>query len=298
MSNEPPRPASSSGRALIVGCGYLGVRVAQRLLAEGWEVAATTRKSNRVKELSRLGLEPVVADWTDRRSLRGLPPHDRLLVAVAYDARSGASRYESQFLGFRNLLLATDPAADLCYVSTTGVFHQSGGMWVDERSPCRPRQLSARVHLEAEQLLPVHRRGRPWCVLRLAGIYGPDRVPRVRNVIDGEPIEAEAESFLNLIHVEDAASAVMACWRAGPTKRQRYYVVSDGVPVRREAFYSEVSRITGSPPPQFRSPPDASLAAQRRGGDKRIWNASLRRDLLPRLQFPSYRDGLRAILSH
>lgn len=245
-----------------------------------------------------MGVEPVVADWTDRRSLRALPPHDRVLVAVAYDARSGASRYESQFLGFRNLLLATDPAADLCYVSTTGVYHQSDGMWVDERSPCRPPQLSARVHLEAEQLLSVHRPQQPWCVLRLAGIYGPDRVPRVRNVIAGEPIEAEPQSFLNLIHVEDAASAVIGCWRAGPTKRQRYYVVSDGVPVRRDAFYGEVARITGSPPPRFRAPSPDSPAAKRSGSDKRIWNASLRRDLLPRLQFPSYRDGLRAILSH
>ncbi|QEG43391.1 SDR family oxidoreductase [Roseimaritima ulvae] len=296
MSNEPLSAASGPGRALIVGCGYLGRRVASRLLAEGWQVAATTRKQSRVKELERMGVEPVVADWTDRRSLLALPPHDRVLVAVAYDAASGASRYETQFLGFRNLLLATDPAADLCYVSTTGVFHQSGGEWVDERSPCRPRQASARVHLEAEQLLTVHRRRGPWCVLRLAGIYGPDRVPRVRNVLSGQPIEADPQSFLNLIHVEDAAAAVIECWRAGPHKRQRYYVVSDGVPVRREAFYSEVSRITGGPQPQFQAP--NSPTASRRGGDKRIWNAAVRRDLLPQLQFPSYRDGLRAILSH
>jgi len=306
--NDPTNPAR---RALIVGCGYLGQRVAGRLLTAGWQVAATTRNPLRARQLGRQGVQPVLADWTDPASLMGLPPHDRLLVAVAYDRRSNVSRYESQVLGFRNLLEATDPLADLCYISTTGVYHQGGGQWVDETSPCAPLRESGRVHLEAEELLAAERgseglgrRNREggqaarWCVLRLAGIYGPDRIPRARDVVAGRPIETHPDTYLNLIHVEDAAGAVMAAWDAGPVNRGRYYVVADGVPVLRGEFYGEIARITGSDSPQFVLPPgtENASAADRSGGNKRIWNDRMQRDLVPRLQFPGYQAGLRSIL--
>ncbi|WP_153555949.1 NAD-dependent epimerase/dehydratase family protein [Roseimaritima sediminicola] len=297
----------AAGRALIVGCGYLGLRVADRLQRDGWHVAAVTRKSDRARQLAQQGIEPVRADWTDRASLRALPPHERILVAVAYDRDSGESRLESQYYGFRNLLRSTDPGADLCYISTTGVYHQDDGRWVDERSPCWPRSESAKVHLQAEGLLGElrggggserrgDRGGHPWTVLRLAGIYGPGRVPLVRNVREGRPIPAAPEHYLNLIHVDDAAAAVLACWQAGPKQRRRYYVVSDGAAVRRRDFYGEVARLSGCDPPRFVAPEAGSSAGRRGGSNKRIWNARLRQDLLPRLQFADYRAGLRDIL--
>lgn len=297
MSSLNHPSANSAGTALIVGCGYLGKRVAQRLLADGWEVFATTRKASRAKELSAVGAKPVVVDWTDRRSLRSLPAHDRILVAVAYDPHSSVSRYDSQVGGFRNLLQATDPAADLCYISTTGVYHQADGRWVDETSPCRPPREAGRVHLEAEQLLSRYRPRADWTVLRLAGIYGPQRVPRIADVVAGKALTADPEQYLNLIHVDDAAAIVMAAWRAGQAARRRYYVVSDGNPVLRGDFYRAVAQMTHSPVVRFENAASARPGPQR-GGHKRIWNLRLQTDLYAQSQFlyNNYQQGLQSII--
>jgi len=281
---------------LIFGCGYLGRRVAAALHRQGEEVVAVTRSPARGAAFARAGWTPWVADWNDRRTLRGLPPHGRVLVAVAYDRQSRYSRYETQVLGLRNALQQTDPAADLCYISSTGVFHQTDGRWVDEHSPCRPPREGGRTHLEAEALLHRLRPRSPWTVLRLAGIYGPGRVPRVGDVLAGRPLASPRHGYLNLIHVTDAARAVLACWQHGPTDRLRRYLVADGHPVVRETFYREIARQSGSPPPQFVDPPATSGASARSESNKRIWNARLRHELLPQFQFPSYREGLAAIL--
>ena len=76
----------------------------------------------------------------------------------------------------RNLLQFVSSETHVCYISTTGVYHQCNGCWVDETSPTRPRREGGRVHLWAEELLRRHRSGSPWTILRLAGIYGPNRI--------------------------------------------------------------------------------------------------------------------------
>lgn len=293
-----PRPVvfAQRTRTLIFGCGYLGSRVAQQLLATDGEVVAVTRSAIRARELAQAGLTPWIADWNDRRTLRGLPEHGRVLVAVAHSPQTRFSRYETQVLGFRNALLHTDPKADLSYISSTGVYHQTDGRWVDENSPCHPRREGGRTHLEAESLLHRERPGGPWTILRLAGIYGPDRVPRVHDVMAGRPIASPRQGYLNLIHVEDATAAVIATWRAGPASRQHLYAVSDGHPVIRETFYREIARLSGGPEPSFVDPPANAPVSARSESNKRIWNARLRHDLLANLRFPSFREGLAAIL--
>lgn len=300
---------------LVVGCGYLGKVVARLAQCGGAKVTVTTRSRLNAADFDRQGWTPELCDWTNRSSLGFLRDRfessdPRVLIAVSYDRHSNQSRHESQVGGLRNLLGVLPPRAKICYISTTGVYHQMGGAWVDENSPTRPTRLGGRVHLEAETLFRRHRPSSPWMILRLAGIYGPRRVPRVADVLQGRPIASTEHGFLNLIHVQDAARAVMASWSTmeaqcdtghheswHPTLSRRLYVVSDDQPVIRGEFYREVARQAGVKAPQFVSPSPESPASMRSESNKRVWNRRMKHQLLRDLDFPDYRIGLANLIA-
>lgn len=287
---------SDSAPTLIVGCGYIGLQVARRLRSEqpGQTVHTLTRSPGRAAALAAEGFSPVVADWTDRRTLARLPACPRVLVAVSYDPRSGTSREDSQVGGLANLLEVLPPTSDVCYLSTSGVYHQSDGSWVDECSPARPRGAGGQTHLRAEALLQQRWQGRRWVILRLAGIYGPGRIPRVADVLAGRPISGPSAGYLNLIHRDDAAEAVLAAWR-NAQRPNRLYLIADDRPVIRRAFYEQIASLSGAPSPQFAPTAEPTLSL-RSGSNKRIWNRRMHRELLPRLRYPSYVQGLADLL--
>lgn len=233
-----------------------------------------------------------MVDWDDSRTLQQIPSVDRVLVAVSYDRRGGHSRYQSQVGGFARLLSVLPRQTNICYISTTGVYHQKGGVWVDETSPTRPDREGGKAHLIAEQLLQRHRPDGSWTILRLAGIYGPGRVPRAADVIAGRPIRSPAEGFLNLIHVDDAATAVDSAWGCS----RRLYAVADDQPMVRGDFYREIAKQCSVPTPTFEPPAPDAPVLMRSDSNKRVWNRRMKRDLVPRLRFPTYREGLADVL--
>ncbi|MEM9646495.1 MAG: SDR family oxidoreductase, partial [Planctomycetota bacterium] len=299
--STPPRSAVDT---LVFGCGYVGLRVARNAAAEGRVVATTTRDPSKAEQLAAWGLRPVIADWHRPRGLDRLPVADRVLVAVSHDRRSGVSRYDSQVLGLRRLLDHLPNRPNVVYVSTTGVYHQSDGSWVDECSPARPRREGGKAHLRGERLIRSLGSEKPWTVLRLAGIYGPGRVPRIASVLDGTPIASPANGYLNLIHVEDAAAAVREAWTwqdsLSTSQRQttdRLFVVGDDEPVLRRQFYEEIARQCGVPAPKFAEKSQKQVLSARSDSNKRIWNRRLKRLLVPKLKYPTHREGLLSVLS-
>jgi nucleoside-diphosphate-sugar epimerase len=165
---------------------------------------------------------------------------------------------------------------------------------VDEDSPCQPIREGGRASLAAEDALRASKFADRAIILRLAGIYGPGRIPRAADLAAGKPIDAPATGWLNLIHVKDAARiVVLAEERIEPPK---LYVVSDGQPVVRGDYYRELARLLGAPEPRFIEPAADSPAAQRAASDKRINPQRLFADLQPSLHYPSYREGLAAIV--
>jgi nucleoside-diphosphate-sugar epimerase len=249
-------------RRLIVGCGYLGERLAARWLAEGARVWGMVRTPARVARLTTAGVEPIMADVASAMPLPPLPEVDTVVWSVGFDRTSGQTYRDVHVEGLRRLLDALTGRPRLIFVSSTGVWGKVDGLRVDETTPAHPDREAGRVLLEAERLLGAHNRG-PGTVLRLAGIYGPGRLPRVEDLRAGRPLSADPDSWLNLIHVDDAATVVMAvAARALPGP---LYVVSDGHPVLRREFYGHLATLIGSPPPLWAPPsPDA------RGGDKRV----------------------------
>src|SRR5262249_9201635 len=135
------------------------------------------------------------------------------------------------------------------YVSSTGVYGDAGGDWIDERTPCHPDRAGGRACLAAEQALQAHPRGHDAVILRMAGIYGPGRIPKRESLERGAPIPAPADGWLNLIHVDDAARVVMAAETAAPAGS--IYVVSDGNPIARRDYYTELARLLEAPEPYF-----------------------------------------------
>lgn len=279
---------------LIFGCGYLGSRVAQKWREAGHRVTVVTRRKNHAANLSKDGYDVVIADVTQPATLQHLPDADTVLFAVGFDRTSSPSIHDVYTGGVRNVL-AMLPAGTsrFIYISTTGVYGPAEGEWVDEVTPPNPRREGGLASLAAESELAASEVAKRSAILRLAGIYGPGRVPFLKELKAGEPIAAPATGWLNLIHVDDAAGVVNATsmlpeFNDGP----RLYCVSDGQPVQRGEYYSEVARQVGAPPPHFVEPNPDSPRAARAEANRRISNARMLADLRVTLTYPDYRSGL------
>jgi nucleoside-diphosphate-sugar epimerase len=190
--------------------------------------------------------------------------------------------------GLENVLRRLPPAGRLVYVSSTGVYGQTQGEEVDETAATEPVEESGRVVLEAERVLRERLPGA--VLLRFAGIYGPGRLLRRQAIEAGEPLVGDPEKWLNLIHVEDGATAVLASEaRAAPGT---VYNVCDDCPVRRRDFYAEMTRLLRAPPPRFVSPAEGVPLPPHERSNRRIINRRLRQELRSTLHYPSYREGL------
>lgn len=283
-------------RKLIIGCGYLGRRVARKWVAAGDDVAALTRSTVHADALRAEGIAPVVGDVCIPESLSGLPAAETILYAVGYDRGSGRSQHEIYVNGLQNTLQQVAVhARRFVYVSSTSVYGQNAGQWIDETSPCEPRRANGRVCLEAEQVVwrhfpptetPTERSAN---VLRLAGIYGPNRLlRRIEQLESATALSGNPEAYLNLIHVDDAVAAVLACELRG--RPGSIYVVCDNRPVRRRDYYSLLASISGASPPRFVHKTVSAMNSE--GLNKRCRNRRLREELGVQLQYSTIDDGL------
>ena len=256
----PARPAK-----LIVGCGYLGRRVAQQWLAAGESVVGVVARDEHAAELQRLGVRPLVADVTRPATLAQLPPAETVLYAVGYDPRGGRTRREVYLEGLRNTLAALPSTPErVIFISSTGVYGQNDGSWVDEDSPCRPRHEAGRALLAAERLLQRHPLGSRGIVLRLTAIYGPGRLSRPSACLAGVKQFVPADMVVNLIHVDDAAAVVIAAESRAPLPRT--YFVADGQPVPVREYITYFYELLGLAPPQFTDEIGALWWRRWRGG--------------------------------
>ncbi len=280
---------------LIFGCGHLGERVGRRWIDCGETPVAVTRSAERAEQLARRGFRPLVADVTRPETLANLPAAQTILYAVGYDRTSGLPRARVQIEGLRAVLDALpQPPVRLIYVSSTAVYGNCEGAWVDENTPCRPDRESGRILLAAEEVLRSHPIGSHAIVLRLAGLYGPGRIPRMQDLLANQPIAVAPSAVVNLIHVDDAASVVLAAeQRAQPPAT---YAVSDGHPVPRREFYHYLSELLHLPSPTFVNVEPDQNQSLRGFGNKRVRNARILEELDIDLAYPSYREGLAAIV--
>lgn len=279
---------------LIFGYGYLGRRVADAWLSRGDSVSAVTRRTANAQILNTAGITPVIADVCDADSLQNLPTADVVLQAVGFDRQSGRTQHEVSVDGMRNVLSAVrDRCRCFIQISSTSVYGQTEGEWVDEQSPTEPTQQGGQANLIAESL--VHQQfpaggGVRAHTLRLAGIYGPGRLlSRIESLQAGTSLIGRGDAWLNLIHVDDAVTAVLACAERGTAA---VYNVVDDRPVLRQDYFGNLARLVSAPPPTF----DDSQPGRRGSGglNKRCSNHKLRDELGWQPKYESIESGLPA----
>lgn len=231
-------------RILIVGCGDIGSRIAQRHLARGDAVTAVVRRPEAAEALQAQGMTPLLAEL-DRH---WQPP---AADAIYWCAPPPASGHDDPRLAAA-LAQLPPPPQGLLYISTTGVYGDCQGRWIDEAEPLKPqsargqRRLAAELHLRAWAARTAARS----LALRVPGIYGPGRLP-VERLKKATPILAGAESpFTNRIHADDLADAALLTLERGISGGA--YHVSDGSPTTMSDYFLQCAALLGLPePPQL-----------------------------------------------
>lgn len=274
-----------SERVLLAGCGDLGLRVAQRLRACGDEVWALRRQPP-VPDDS--GMHWLRGDLTQPMALRGLPAGITRLVYLPTPDRRDAAAYRAIFVeGLQHLLdaLGRTSLQRVLLVSSSAVYGEHGGAWVDEDTPPAPPGFNGAVLLEAEQWLAAQSPAS--VVLRLAGLYGPGRMQLLERLRTGQvQVPRTRAHWANRIHVDDAAAAIVHLLQL--SHPLPLYVGADSTPLPLDVLYDHLAGLIGATPPS-NGPAPAGV------GSKRLSNARLRDSgFVP--QWPDARAGYAALL--
>jgi len=291
--NSPPR--SSPPRFFCFGLGYSAAVLGRRLLAQGWRVAGTARSPARLAALSAAGFEGFAFD-------RGRPLEDaagalagttHLLTSVPPDA-TGDPVLDHHAADI--LALGADWVG---YLSTTGVYGDAAGDWVEETSPRRPStENSQRRKLAEDNWLRLHAtQGLPLHIFRLSGIYGPGR-SQLDTVRAGRAKRlVKPGQVFNRIHVEDIATTLQASI-ARPRPGAAYNLADDRPAAAPEVVTFACALLGVTPPPEEAFDP-AKLSPMARtfyADNKRVSNARIKSELGVALAYPDYRAGLTAQL--
>jgi nucleoside-diphosphate-sugar epimerase len=271
---------------LILGCGYLGSRVAALWQQQSRRVYAATRNAAHLPP----NIEPIVCDVLDPASLRSLPTVDTVLYAIGFDRTGGASMRAVYVDGLANVLDQLPKPKQFIYISSSSVYGQTDGDWIDETAATEPSEPSGQVVLAAENVLRA--KVPDAVILRFAGIYGPGRLLRRQTIEKGEPIVGDADKWLNLIHVDDGARIVLAAEQHA--EPGRVYNVCDNHPVRRRDFYAALARLLGAPEPRFAPPPSDQPTPPHEQANRRLSNRRMKEDFQFAFRYPDYERGLRA----
>ena len=280
-------------KVLIAGCGDLGTALALELAAAGDEVIGLRRRP----ETLPAPIAPFAADLADPRSLALLPSVDAVVYAAAADSSSEEAYRRAYVDGVRHLLAAPGlqqhPPRRFVFVSSTAVYAQDGGEWIDERSPAQATHFRARLLLEGEALArAIAAPETTTTVLRLAGIYGPGRTRLIELVRSGRATYPPGPPrYANRIHRDDAAGALEHLLRL-PAPAALYLGVDDA-PVDLAAVFRFLAGALGAAPPVMA---EATGGGSAERTSKRCSNALLRAAGYD-FRFPTYREGYGALLS-
>jgi nucleoside-diphosphate-sugar epimerase len=280
-------------RTLIVGCGYVGFALGKELARQGHEVFGLRRTAGDNLDLETAGIVPLKGDITNREDLAKLPDEYDWVVNCVSSSRGDVEDYRRVYLeGMRNLIewLSPNPPKKFVYTSSTSVYGQMDGSTVTELSPTEPATETARVLVEAEKiLLEAAAQNFPAVVLRIAGIYGPGRGYWFKQFPQGEArIEGSGERFLNMIHREDVAGAIIAALEKAPAGD--IYNVVDDEPVTQLTLFQWLSNHFGKEMPPFVDGGE-QRARKRAWTNKRVSNAKLKSQVGYRFKYPTFREG-------
>ena len=277
---------------LIIGCGYLGLRVAREILKldPSAEVVGATRTDRRHPELIAAGVNPILIDVVETGAFDAIEFPGQIVHCVGFDRASGQSRSVVTLDGLERLVKKLEGESwpgRFVHASSTGVYGQTDGSWVDESSRALPASESGHfVRLAEFVLLDLGQPLGPATAavsIRFAGIYGPGRIIGLDGITRGDSIRSDPDRWLNLIHVDDAARAIVAALVIDDPRK--LYLACDDRPVKRREYYETLARRLGAPAPRF----EPSTAVE---PDKRVRNTLMREELGVIPKYPDFLAGL------
>jgi nucleoside-diphosphate-sugar epimerase len=283
-------------KCLIIGCGYVGVPLGAELVRLGHEVFGLRRNASAEAELKAAGIQPLFADITKPETLDALPRgFDWVVHCVA--AGGDAENYRQIYLeGTANLVkwLAASPPKKFVYTGSTSVYGQNDGSQVKESSPAEPSAETAKVLVQTEKVLreAFECEKFPAVILRVAGIYGPERGHWFKQFLKNEArIEGDGSRFLNMIHRDDLVGCLVAALKSG--RPGEIYNVVDDEPVSQRTFFEWLGATLGKyPPPSVPLNPEED---RKRGvTNKRVSNRRLKMELGYQFKHPNFRKGYSA----
>lgn len=266
-------------RLLIAGCGDLGKRLAMRLSGSAWQCHGLRRRTELLPE----PIVPISADLFDPDTLGPVTGFWDAIIYQATPAERSAPAYRAAYVeGLRHVLAVTETER-LIFVSSTAVYGQEHGEWVDEDSATEPAGFSGQMLLEAEQLAWAH----GGLVVRFSGIYGPGRDYLIRSLRTGQArCRREPPQWTNRIHAEDCAGALQHLLELD--QPQALYCASDAQPAPRCEVLGWLATQLGLPGPHEEDEPG--------GQGKRVLNKRLTASGF-QFQYPDYRSGYRTLIA-
>ncbi len=280
-----------AGRLLIFGLGYSGAAIAHAAAAAGWDVVATSRDPAQVAPPP--GTRLVVFDAAE--DALAAATH---LVATAPPVRDGGDPVLARY----GDAIRAAPARWAGYLSTTGVYGDRGGGWVDEATPPAPGSDRSRRRLAAEETWRAACAGRALDLFRLAGIYGPDR-SALDDVRAGSARRITRPGHLfGRIHRDDIAAAVLAAMGQDVQPGVRVLNLSDDEPAASADVVAEAARLLGVAPPPLvpyaeAEPTMSAMGRSFWAEDRRVRSEATQRTLGLHWRYPTYREGLAATLA-
>ncbi|NJK91761.1 MAG: NAD-dependent epimerase/dehydratase family protein [Blastochloris sp.] len=278
-------------KILIAGCGYVGLALARRLLPLGHQISGWVSSPASAQTLHQAGLHAIMADLCDAASWKEHQGNYDCLVYCPSTKGGSAADYQRIYVqGLQHALSALHTRAShrVFSTSSTSVYGQEDGSWVDESSPTHPNTETGALLLEAESLV-LQSGG---STLRLSAIYGPGRGVLLRRFLDGPTqLPGNPDRFLNQIHRDDAAQALLH-FIEHPELPPGIYNLSDDAPATQREIYHWLAQTTSRAMPEFSG---QALPSKRGQNHRRISNQKLRlTGWLPR--YPSFREGYSDLL--
>lgn len=282
---------------LILGCGYVGERLGSACVEKGMRVTGTTRGMARADALAAAGIDSVMAESPVALPDALLRQCDAVLDSIPL-VRDEGGMHAPQAKWLSQLAPRLSHIRWAGYLSTTGVYGDAGGAWVDEAFDCKPTSERGRQRLVAEAAWLGS--GLPAEVFRLAGIYGPERNIIPRLMTGGyKAVRWQPPHWSSRIHADDIVAALMAAMHkpiAG-----RIVNLADDAPLPHADYVMELARMVGAPEPVLLTPEEGArelgpAVLEFFRDNKRVGNRRLHAELLAELQYPGFRDAVSGLL--
>jgi len=283
---------------LILGCGYVGTKLAKACLKLGFHVSGTTRNKEHAQDLEKLGITPILIMSPANIADDILAQTTHIVDSIPL-TRENNTMFASQTQWLPILTPKLQHLKWAGYLSTTGIYGDAAGAWVDESYPCQPSSARGIERLKAEQAwlntkLPTE-------IFRLAGIYGAERniIPRLM-AGDYKAVQWNPPHYSSRIHVDDIVAALLAAMQS--PRSGRVLNIADDLPLPHADYVQQVAAMIGAPEPVILTPEEgksqiSATALSFFSDNKRIRNQRLHDELLPKLHYPHFKEGIRAILS-